>query len=129
VFSTLTKNLTIKIDSLCFITLPYSLTLSVVPADAAKTNPLLLHVSLHRIEEERRNVEKRTKLRIAKLLSEEEEIVLHHDTQSDSELLETGRHDKEWHCCLNIFCFCLSLLVLNLLFLQWLYIKVTLKQL
>ena len=94
-----------------------------------KTKPLPLHVSLHRIEEERRNVEKRTKLRIAKLLSEEEEIVLHHDTQSDSELLETGRHDKEWHCCLNIFCFCLSLLVLNLLFLQWLYIKVTLKQL
>jgi hypothetical protein len=60
-----------------------------------KTKPLPLHVSLHRIEEERRNVEKRTKLRIAKLLSEKEEIVLHHDTQSDSELLEIGRHDKE----------------------------------
>jgi hypothetical protein len=37
-----------------------------------------------------------------------------------------------WHCCLNAFCFCLLLVLLNLLFMQWLYYKslnLNLKQL
>jgi hypothetical protein len=44
----------------------------------SKKKPLPLHVSLHRIDEERRNVDKRTKLRIAQLFSEEENIVPEH---------------------------------------------------
>ena len=39
------------------------------------------------------------------------------------------RQVKEWHRCLNTFCFCLTLLIFNLLFIQWLYIKVSLKEL
>ncbi len=97
-----------------------------VPPDAAQKKPLPLHVSLHRIDEERRNVDKRTKLRIAQLFSEEENIVPEHETHYDATVLETGWQAKEWNCCLNTFCFCLCLVMLNLLILQWLYIKVSL---
>jgi hypothetical protein len=90
---------------------------------------LPLDVSLHRIDEERRNVDKRTKLRIAQLFSEEENILPQHETHCDVTLLELGWQAKEWNCCLNTFCFCLCLLMLNLLILQWLYIKASLKQL
>ena len=94
-----------------------------------KKKPLPLHVSQHRIDVERRNVEKRTKLRIAQLFSEEANIVTQLETHYDVTVLETGWQAKEWNCCLNTFCFCLCLLMLNLLILQWLYIKVSLKQL
>ena len=100
-----------------------------VPPDAAQKKPLPLHVSLHRIDEERRNVARRTKLRIAQLFSEEANIVTKLETHYDVTVLETGWQAKEWNCCLNTFCFCLCLLMLNLLILQWLYIKVSLKQL
>ena len=55
-----------------------------------KTLPL--HVSLHRIDEERRNVDKRTKLRIAQLYSEEENILPQpqHETHCDVTLLVVG---------------------------------------
>ena len=29
---------------------------------------------------------------------------------------------KDWHGCLNTYCFCLLLLCMNLLFCQWLYL-------
>jgi hypothetical protein len=83
----------------------------------SKKKPLPLHVSLHRIDEERRNVDKRTKLRIAQLFSEEENILLQHETHYALKLLATGWQAQQWHCCLNTFCFCLCLLVLNLLIL------------
>jgi hypothetical protein len=109
--------------------LPYLLPIPQMPP---KKKPLPLHVSMHRIQEERRNVERRTKLRIAQLhASENSEI----DSESEGESeLKYGSHvDKkdrqieEWHCCLNIFCFCLTVLTFNLLFLQWLYIQVSIK--
>ena len=49
--------------------LPYLLPIPQMPP---KKKPLPLHVSMHRIQEERRNVEKRTKLRIAELHASEE---------------------------------------------------------
>jgi hypothetical protein len=83
-------------------------------------------VSLHRIQEERKNVEKRAKLRIAELFSNENSEG-EYETQSGSHVVQKDRQIEEWHCCLNIFCFCLTLLTFNLLFLQWLYIQVSFK--
>jgi hypothetical protein len=93
-----------------------------------KKKPLPLHVSLHRINEERRNVEKRTQLRIAQLHFKENcDEGNTNNTLGDLDVLMKERQVTEWHCCLNILCFCFTLLLFNLLFLQWLYIKVTVK--
>ena len=84
---------------------------------APKKRPQPLHKSLRLIEEERANVVKRTQIRIAQLIAEENANVV-----PDEEVNVVPETD--WHCCLNIFCFCLLLLIINLLFLQWLYYKV-----
>ena len=76
---------------------------------APKKRPQPLHKSLRLIEEERANVVKRTQVRIAQLIAEEEANVV---------------PDYDWHCFLNTFCFCIVLVLMNLLFLQWLYYKV-----
>jgi hypothetical protein len=123
---------------ICFITYktnypnhnPYHSPITIHP-DAAqkKTSTPACELSLHCIEEERRNMEeKRTQLRIAKLYLKENSDG---DTETLCELdvFLKGRQVKEWHCCLNTFCFCLTLLIFNLLFIQWLYIKVSLKEL
>jgi hypothetical protein len=39
------------------------------------------------------------------------------------ERIGQGHVTEKWHCCLNTFCFCVVLLLLNLLFLLWLYHK------
>ena len=68
-------------------------------------------LSRKKIEAERVNVQLRTKRRIAQLYAD----------AGRSEELEL----KDWHCCLNTFCFCMLLLCMNLLFCQWLYLKST----
>jgi hypothetical protein len=87
----------------------------------SKKQNLPLHVSLHRIEEERRNVALRTNKRIAQLYSIENSNV-DHERQCKADT-------KDLNCCLNVFCFCLTLVICNLLFLQWLYLKVSLNKL
>ena len=94
----------------------------------SKTKPLPLHVSLHRIEEERRNVALRTNIRIAKLYSIQNSNAAK-EMQCESDTLQKDRKTTEWNCCLNVFCFCLTLVIFNLLFLQWLYHKVTVNKL
>jgi hypothetical protein len=84
---------------------------------APKKRPQPLHKSLRLIEEERANVVKRTQLRIAQLIAEENANVV-----PDEEANVVPETD--WHCCLNTLCFCMLLLIINLLFLQWLYYKV-----
>jgi hypothetical protein len=81
-----------------------------------KKKPLPLHVSLARIQLERVNVAKRTEMRIAQLHKVEEKIAQSHKA-------EDGELQLQSHRCLNAFCFCVLLLVLNLLFLQWVYLK------
>jgi hypothetical protein len=71
---------------------------------APKKNPQPVHKSLRLIEQERTNVVKWTQVRIAQLIAEEEANVV---------------PDYDWYCCLNTFCFCVSLILMNLLFLQW----------
>ena len=94
----------------------------------SKKQNLPLHVSLHRIEEERRNVVLRTKIRIAQLYSIQNSNA-DHEMQCESDTLQKDRKTKEWNCCLNVFSFCLTLVIFNLLFLQWLYLKVSLNKL
>jgi len=77
-----------------------------------KKNPPHLDYSLRQIADERVNVQKRTERRIAMLLEQTAKTV-------DQVLVEV----KEWHGCLNLFCFALLLLSINLLFLQWLYLN------
>ena len=103
--------------------LPYLLPIPQMPP---KKKTLPLHVSMHRIHEERRNVEKRTKLRIAQLHAREN-CEGESDIEYGSHVDKKDRQIEEWHSCLNMFCFCLILLTFNLLFLQWLYIKVSIK--
>ena len=93
-----------------------------------KKNSVPLHVSLYRIQEENKNLERRTKVRLAALLAEQKQNE-DNETQYPSDVVQSQTQIQDWHCCLNMFCFALSLLIFNLLFLQWLYIKVTFKDL
>jgi hypothetical protein len=68
-----------------------------------------LALSRKKIEAERVNMKLRTEQRIAELYS---------DAGRSSELVL-----KDWHGCLNTYCFCLLLLCMILLFCQWLYLK------
>jgi hypothetical protein len=77
-----------------------------------KKKPVPLHVSQARINAERANVIQRTNNRIALLTSA---------AQQDRIPLLAEKENWHWHCCMNTICFCVLLLLLNLLFLQWLY--------
>jgi hypothetical protein len=78
-----------------------------------KKRPLPLHVSQARIQAERENVARRTRVRIASVNA----VAQHGNRMAPAQATENWNY----HCCLNTFCFCVLLLLLNLLFLQWLY--------
>ena len=71
--------------------LPYLLPIPQMPP---KKRPLPLHVSMHRIQEERRNVEKRTKLRIAELHASENSES-ESESEGESELKYGSHVDKK----------------------------------
>jgi hypothetical protein len=92
----------------------------------AKKKPIPLHVSRALIQREQANVVLRTQRRIALLRANENSQ--DNDTPDDKPV----PLPENWHCCLNTICFCMLLVLLNLLFLQWLYYKslnLNLKQL
>jgi hypothetical protein len=98
-----------------------------------KKRHLPLHVTQRRIEAERVNLVLRTNNKLASLaldaaaiqnriLAARQGVIVAHPQGTTT----------NWHCCLNTICFCLLLVVLNLLFMQWLYYKglnLNLKQL
>ena len=89
-----------------------------------KPKPLPLARSLLLIAEERVNVARRTRERIALIGSDTEYDQNWSEdkaTQTDVPLREVLVEIHEWHTCLNAFCFCLVLLCMNLLYFQWLY--------
>jgi hypothetical protein len=91
----------------------------------AKKKPRPLHVSRALIQREQANVVLRTQRRIALLRANENS----QDYDTDDKPVPVP---ENWHCCLNTICFCMLLVLLNLLFLQWLYYKslnLNLKQL
>jgi hypothetical protein len=92
---------------------------------ALKKKPPPLSVSRRLIAEERVNVEKRTNARIAELLCKSEECIgqANKATQTEIPLREVLVEVIEWHGCLNLFCFALLLLCMNLLYFQWLYLN------
>jgi hypothetical protein len=97
-----------------------------------KKQPPPLRVSMHHIQEERRNLELRTKRRIAQLFpnenSEGEYETQNIEGEHETHVVKKEKQIEEWHCCRNIFCFCLTLLTtFYLVFLQWLYIQVPFK--
>ncbi len=77
-----------------------------------KKKPLPLHVSQARINAERANVVLRTQKRIAQL---------HVAAQQDR--IAILQETRNWHFCISTICFCVLLVLLNLLFLQWLYYR------
>jgi hypothetical protein len=75
-----------------------------------KKKPVPLHVSQAQINEERANVIRRTNNRIALLTA-----------AAQQDRIPLLAEKENWHCCLNTIYFCVLLLLLNLLFYQWLY--------
>jgi hypothetical protein len=80
----------------------------------SKNKTLPLHVSRALIERERANVIIRTQRRITLLRATE--------LPNDEDPVPTRIINS--HCCLNTSCFCVALVTMNLLFLQWLYYEV-----
>jgi len=91
------------------------------PQMAPKKKPPPLARSLQVIEEERVNVKRRTRERIALLFSVTE-TSQDKATQTEVAMREVNVEVIEWHGCLNLVCFSLWLLCINLLFFQWLYL-------
>ena len=87
-----------------------------------KKRPLPLHVSLYRIEAERVNLVLRTNNKLASLAldaaARQNRIVA-----ARQDLIVVVAQPQASNCCLNTICFCLLLVVLNLLLMQWLYYK------
>ncbi len=101
-----------------------------------KKKPLPLHVSQNRINAERVNVIRRTNNRVAfwTKVAEQNRIAVLADAEQNERIgdLTAAAHQdripllaerENWHCCLNTFCFCVLLLLMNLLCLQWLYYR------
>ena len=85
----------------------------------SKTKSLPLHVSRALIQREQANMVLRTQRRIALLQANE----ISKDNDADDKPVTVPVHSN-YHYCLNILCFCVLLVVMNLLFLQWLYYQV-----
>ncbi len=89
---------------------------------APKKKPPPLARSLQQIEEERVDVARRTRERIA-LLYPQTETSLDKAMQTEVPMREVLVEVQDWHGCLNLFCFGLLLLSINLLYFQWLYLN------
>ncbi len=89
-----------------------------------KRKPPPLHVSLHLIELERLNVAKRTQTRID-ILHGRDQIIY-----NEAEVELPAKTNGNANYCIIASCLFLLLVLMNLLFLQWMYYKVLkLKQL
>ena len=96
-----------------------------------KPKPQPLVRSMHLIEDERKNVARRTRERISLLcldLEEEHEYGVDKATQTEIAMRQVHVEIENWHTCLNAFCFCLLLLCMNLLYFQWLNTSTTLQR-
>ncbi len=87
----------------------------------AKKKTLPLHVSRALIAREQANVVLRTQRRIALLRATENSK---DNDDNDNPVTVTVPVHTQNHYCLSIFCFCVLLVILNLLFLQWLFYQV-----
>ncbi len=81
----------------------------------------MVHVSRAIIAREQANVVLRTQQRIALLRANDNSK---DNDADDSKMPVTVPVPSNYHNCLSIFCFCIMLVIMNLLFLQWLYYQV-----
>ena len=88
-----------------------------------KRAPPPLHVSLQRIEEEKQKLAQRTRAKLETLLRETNQSVLGNTSHCD--IKHGDMRSTQYHGVLITLCFCLWLLTINLLYFQWLYIKVS----
>ena len=88
-----------------------------------KRAPPPLHVSLHRIEEEKQKLAQRTRAKLKTLLSETNHSVLGNPSHCDIQYGDM--RSTQYHGVLITSCFCLWLVTINLLYFQWLFIKVS----
>ena len=86
----------------------------------SKKKPLPLHVSRALILREQADVIRRTQRRIALLRATEN--ANNNDDDEDPVAIVVHVHSHSW---LSTICFCVWLVILNLLFLQWLYYEVS----
>jgi hypothetical protein len=84
-----------------------------------KKKPLPLHASRELIQREQANVVLQTQRRIALLRANENSK----DEDADDKPVTVPVHSQN-HYCLSIFCFCVLLVIINLLFLQWIFYQV-----
>ena len=85
----------------------------------SKNKPLPLHVSRALILREQADVIRRTQRRIDQLRATENSK--NNDDDQDPVTITVNVHSPSW---LSTICFCVWLVILNLLFLQWLYYDV-----
>ncbi len=85
----------------------------------SKKKPLPLHVSRALILREQADVIRRTQRRIVLLQATENSK--NNDDDQDPVTVIVNVHSPSW---LSTICFCVWLVILNLLFLQWLYYDV-----
>jgi hypothetical protein len=86
-----------------------------------KPKPKPLWVTQAAINKEQANVAKRTQLRIAQLLAESEENRRGQvNVAAQQDRIPLMAEQENWHCCLHTLIFCVLMLLLNLLFCQWL---------
>ena len=69
---------------------------------------------------------KRTQAQIAMLYPQTDQNV-DKATQTEIRMREVLVEIEDRHCCLNTCCFCFLLVIMNLLYFQWLYMKIHLK--
>ena len=86
-----------------------------------KPKPKPLWITQAAIKAEQENVAKRTQLRIAQLFAASEESIGQVNGAAQQDRILPMTDQKNWHCCLHIVSFCVLMLLLNLLFCQWLY--------
>jgi hypothetical protein len=87
----------------------------------AKKKPIPLHVSRALIQREQANVVLRTQRRIALLRANEN---LKDNDADDIDKPVTVPVHSHNHFCLRFFCFYVLLVIMNSLFLQWVYYQV-----
>ena len=90
---------------------------------ARKPGPPPLHVSLYHIAEEKRKLQQRTKAKLDSLLPKTS-----HSLAGDVSPCDIKHGDMRVttsHSVLITLCFCLWLLIIHLLYMQWLFSKVS----
>ncbi len=89
-----------------------------------KPKPKPLWVTQAAINNKKANVAKRAQLLIAQLLAESEESIGQVNVAAQQDRIPLMAERENWHCCLHTLSFCVLMLLLNLLFCQWLYYQI-----